>query len=637
LTAYTNRRDRTIEYVYDDRNQIISKTYDDGTNVQFTYDSRGNLTSATDASGTTTQTYDANDRLTQITYPNGRSVSYSYDSVGRRSQMVTHDGFTVNYTYDVLGRLASLTNGNNETIVAYTYDDVGRLSREDNGNGTYTTYSYDLAGQLLSVVNYAPDDSVNSRFDYTYDNLGRRTTMTTLEGTWQYGYDASGQLISVETPTGRTIEYQYDGAGNRIAVVDDGVTSAYDTNNLNQYTDVDGATYEYDSDGNLISKTEGGETSTYTYDAENRLIAVTTSEGSWEYEYDVFGNRTAVIEDGVRTEYLLDPTGLVNVIGEYDSDGNSIANYVHGLGLETRVDGSNTSAYYDFDAIGSTAGLSGAGGEYVNQYSYLPFGENLVTDETIANPFEYVDTPVHLNTVDVTPPTSSVEPLPTTTTSTEFTVSWTGNDSGSGVASYDIYVAVDDGDFGLWQDDTTETSATFTGEAGQTYAFYSVAQDNVGYIEASPAQADTTTTVSVSETPTLDIDGNGQLESSDYTLINLYASFGSDPGLFDVFLQNNSDVLLGTDATRTTGEAITNYLTSAQDTLFDLDGNGTVETSDYTLLDLYGSFGADSQLLDIFLQQNADVLLGQGATRTTGIEIVDRLDQFLPTIANNDT
>src|SRR5262249_9584842 len=44
----------------------------------------------------------------------------------------------------------------------------------------------------------------------------------------------------------------------------------------------------------------------------------------------------------------------------------------------------------DFDAIGSTVGMTGPAGTYVNQYSYLPFGEQLATTETIANPFAYV-------------------------------------------------------------------------------------------------------------------------------------------------------------------------------------------------------------------------------------------------------
>jgi YD repeat-containing protein len=108
--------------------------------------------------------------------------------------MVDQSGFTVNYTYDAVGRLAALRDGSNTLIVQYTYDVVGRLARKDNGNGTYTTYAYDAAGELLHLVNYAPDASVNSRFDYTYDASGNRTSESTIDGAWTYTYDAIGEL-----------------------------------------------------------------------------------------------------------------------------------------------------------------------------------------------------------------------------------------------------------------------------------------------------------------------------------------------------------------------------------------------------------------------------------------------------------
>ncbi|WP_197480191.1 CARDB domain-containing protein, partial [Anabaena sp. 4-3] len=390
ITHSVNRRNQTIEYTYNSQGLLTRKDYGDGTSATFTYDSRGNLLSATDADSSITYTYDAANRLTKATQEDGRFVEYSYDTAGRRSRLTDHNGLTVNYSYDADGRLQSLTDGNHATIVTYTYDLTGRLVREDNGNGTYTTYSYDAAGQLLSIVNYAANATVNSRFDYTYDSVGRRTSVTTLEGTTNYGYDATGQLTSVELPNGRIIEYRYDAAGNRISVKDSGVTTNYSGNNLNQYTSVGNATYSYDTDGNLISKTENGVTSTFTYDVENRLIGVTTPDGTWTYEYNALGNRIATVYNGQRTEYLLDPTGLVDVVGEYDGSGNLVAAYTHGLGLVSRIDGTNAVSYYDSDAIGSTVGLTGATGIYLNRYSYLPFGEDLTKIETIANPFEYV-------------------------------------------------------------------------------------------------------------------------------------------------------------------------------------------------------------------------------------------------------
>ncbi|MCZ8249497.1 CARDB domain-containing protein, partial [Microcystis sp. LE19-195.1E] len=385
-----NRRNQTIQYTYNNQGLLTRKDYADGSSANYTYDSRGNLLSATDSDSSITYTYDTTDQLTRVTDGDGRLLNFSYDTEGRRSQMVDHNGFTTNYSYDNNGQLSRLSDGNDATIVTYTYDTVGRLIREDNGNETYTTYDYDDAGQLVSLVNYSGDGTINSSFEYNYDTMGRRTSMTTLDGTTTYGYDGIGQLTSVILSNGRTIEYRYDAAGNRISVQDSGVTNNYNTNNLNQYISVGSTTYSYDADGNLISKTENGLTSSFIYDVENRLISVTNSDGTWSYEYDALGNRIASIFDGERTEYLLDPAGLVDVVSEYDNSGNLLANYTYGLGLVGRVDGTNTAYYYDSDAIGSTVGLTGATGGYLNRYEYLPFGEDLTKVETVSNPFEYV-------------------------------------------------------------------------------------------------------------------------------------------------------------------------------------------------------------------------------------------------------
>ena len=145
---------------------------------------------------------------------------------------------SVNYRYDAAGRLAELTDGGNQRLVLYQYDAAGRLVSETRGNGVMTTYEYDAADQLLHLIHRAPDGSILSRFDYTYDDTGRRTSMTTLEGTTEYVYDAAGQLILASLPGGRIIRYEYDAAGNRREVSDNGVTTAYTVNEMNQYLSV---------------------------------------------------------------------------------------------------------------------------------------------------------------------------------------------------------------------------------------------------------------------------------------------------------------------------------------------------------------------------------------------------------------
>ena len=143
-----------------------------------------------------------------------------------------------------------------------------------------------------------------------------------------FGYDPLGQLTLVTLPGGDTIQYEYDAAGNRIAVVDDGVRTDYTTNDLNQYTQVGSGARTYDVDGNLISEASGG--AIYTYDDENRLVSFADAPSNVQYEYDSLGSRVAKVEGGVRIEYLPDPTGLVNVVAEYDASGNPLARYVYG-------------------------------------------------------------------------------------------------------------------------------------------------------------------------------------------------------------------------------------------------------------------------------------------------------------------
>jgi RHS repeat-associated protein len=392
LTETVNRRNDAIRYTRDARGLLKRKDYADGSHIDFTYDDRGNLHTATDASGTTTLDWDpVADRLLKITYPGGRFLQFFYDRGGDvRTRMVDQSGFTVKYSYYDYGNLKELRDGQDNLIVHYDYFPNGLLRRKDMGNGTFTTYEYDAAGQLLHLVNHAPDGSVNSRFDYTYDDLSRRTSMTTVDGTTKYGYDADAQLTSVALPGGRTIQYVYDAAGNRVSVTDNGVTTNYTTNNLNEYTTVGTAQLAYDADGNLISQVDGSNSTIYTYDDENHLVSAVTPQGTWIYHYDPFGNRSATTHNGQTTRYLLDPAGLVNLVGEYDGSANLVAHYVQGLGLTSRVDATGASAYYDFDAIGSAVGLTGSTGSYVNTYSYLPFGERLSATEAIANSFTFV-------------------------------------------------------------------------------------------------------------------------------------------------------------------------------------------------------------------------------------------------------
>ena len=150
---------------------------------------------------------------------------------------------------------------------------------------------------------------------------------------------------------------------------------------------------------------------------------------------------------------------------------------------------------------------NGVEGQGSVMFSVMP-QSGLATGTEISNQATVVfdanaplQTPTWLNTIDVTPPTSAVQALPSTETVTSFPVTWAGSDSGSGVASYSTYVSDNGGAFTQWLNQTTSTSAAYAGVPSHTYGFYSIATDKAGNVQPAKTTADASTTVSSLATP----------------------------------------------------------------------------------------------------------------------------------------
>jgi hypothetical protein len=255
--------------------------------------------------------------------------------------------------------------------------------------------------------------------------------------------------------------------------------------------------------------------------------------------------------------------------------------------------------------ITNVARIQFDGGEIIATNQVAPHDASQGTDPTLEC----------LNTVDAGTPTSTVTSLPVSEASTSFTVTWSGNDDtgGSGVGTFDVYVSDNGGVYALWLDDTSETSATFTGVDRHRYRFYSVATDNVGHPEAVPTSAQAITLVDAAE-PSLDVDGNGTPDAlTDGILVLRY--------LFDPAGSWNYSDALGSGAFRTNRELIRNRLGFESSTVLDVDGNGAADAlTDGILILRY--------LFDPTGSWNYSDSLGSGATRTTREAIRAYLDEW---------
>ena len=302
------------------------------------------------ANGTATPT-----RLTGITYPNGRVLTYGYDpgadiAVGRVSYLADSDGTQlVDYYYLGLGQIDDVSSpqpgidlnlgqkGSNGQL-----DCVDQFNRatdmvfaENGGNIDEIRAGYDVSGNELWQANpTAAANGVGLDELFTYNALNELTSAT------------RGTLNSTDTAITAnqtlTENWTLDGMGNWSNYTKSGgpapIDQDRDTNSLNEITDYNGtstwAVPGYDAAGNMTTMPQpGNETTglTCVYDAWDRLVEV--GSGSTvlaTYSYDGLNRRITETAGGPTTAYYYDTNDQVL---EERVDGSSSADlqYVWGL------------------------------------------------------------------------------------------------------------------------------------------------------------------------------------------------------------------------------------------------------------------------------------------------------------------
>jgi CSLREA domain-containing protein/uncharacterized repeat protein (TIGR01451 family) len=115
--------------------------------------------------------------------------------------------------------------------------------------------------------------------------------------------------------------------------------------------------------------------------------------------------------------------------------------------------------------------------------------------------FETITTNEVVNIIDTTPPTCTMNPLPSATGTPSFPISWSGTDAIGEIDSYTILVSVDGGGFTSLLNTTIAANVTFTGETGRTYGFICVATDTARNVEVQSLIAEANTTIGANFPP----------------------------------------------------------------------------------------------------------------------------------------
>ena len=294
------------------------------------YDPRQRLTQRIVGSELSRYDYDGVGQLTQVTLPSGAIVRYDYDAAHRLTDIWDEENNRIRYTLDPMGNRVQedvldatgtpvATHNRSFDALNRLWQDIGAVNATT-GNRPTTTYGYDANGNLKTVQ--PPGQPATS---YQYDALNRLfLTTDALGGLSQYRYDPLDQLREVRDPRNVTTVYQVNAFGEQtqVASPDSGTTNK-----------------TYDAAGNLKTSTDArGKQSTYSYDALNRLIGISFTSGNpISFTYDAgpnsLGRLTGMADETGTTQWQYDPYGRVtqktiqvggvprNVAYRYDAQG----------------------------------------------------------------------------------------------------------------------------------------------------------------------------------------------------------------------------------------------------------------------------------------------------------------------------
>jgi RHS repeat-associated protein len=312
----------------------------------------------------------------------GQVVSYAYDPNSNRTQLSLNGATSATYQYDLLNRLTQLTDSASLNTT-FGYDATNKLTSRTLPNGVVTTSQYDGLNRLTRLT-HAKDANTVADFQYQFNAVNNITQMTDGAGAHNYSYDPLDRLTAATHPDQTNESYTFDDVGNRTASHQG---SSYSYQPYNRLVSANSNSYGYDSNGNLISKTEVSGTWTYTWDYENRLKQASLSGGvTVNYNYDALGRRIQrTSTPGGSTRFVYDGA---DVLRDLDGNGSTIADYLNGPDIDDKLrqNANGTASYFVTDHLGTTRGFTDASGNLAASIGYDSFGN---TDGSSSTRYTY--------------------------------------------------------------------------------------------------------------------------------------------------------------------------------------------------------------------------------------------------------
>ena len=266
----------TIKTIYDGVNRPIEMVDAENVSAFTTYDDNSNTVLYTDRNGQQTQmVYDSLDQQIYVVNAKMDTTWTVYDVAGAVVQLIDDNENATTYTRDSLYRITSEIFADNSTK-NYQYNPSSDLIEMTDNNGVKRDFLYDQR-HWLTNRNY--DDGITPDDAFIYDEMGRMTNASNTNASidmvyhpatnlmqgenlnnnlTQYNYDINNRKRTLNYPSGRQVEEQYD-LRSRLENIKD-LNGTFEAN------------WQYDNENKLTFKSYNNNTeSTYHYTPNNWL------------------------------------------------------------------------------------------------------------------------------------------------------------------------------------------------------------------------------------------------------------------------------------------------------------------------------------------------------------------------------
>ena len=274
------------------------------------YDTSGkpNGFTLTDHSGIEKE-YDLSGRLIRIKSIHDGSLTLFYDVSGLLDRLEDNRGRTIKLEYDTKNRIISIRDPHND-IYEYKYSENDMLQQASFPNGDARFYHYEDSAFPEKLTGIT-DENGNRFATWVYDEEGRAISSAHANGVDKttITYHADGST-TVTNPLGKQTTYHFTTIHGIRKVTQ---VEGHPTQNC------EGAnkSYQYDINGNVISKTDwNGVTTTYVYDMDRNLELSRTEAAGTPQERTIttewhtdFRLPTKITEPNRITEYTYDAQG----------------------------------------------------------------------------------------------------------------------------------------------------------------------------------------------------------------------------------------------------------------------------------------------------------------------------------------